>query len=307
MSDLTSTLVSFLEYLRKERQYSAHTLEAYQRDIEQFSTFAATSGGNNNLDKSLEKRLLRAFMYSLSDKGLKPRSVARKIAALKSFSNYCMKRNLISKNAAKLLAVPKLGSPLPAFLTMQQAETLGQSSETSTSLRRNNTLQSIRNSGIVELFYGTGMRLSELYALNARSIDSRQCTVRVLGKGRKERVVPVTKQAVDILQKYLEQRQLTWVSNEPLFVNSQGGRLTRRQIERIVSARIAQVSQQKKRSPHVLRHSFATHLVDNGADIRAVKELLGHASLNTTQIYTHVSKERLLEVYRLAHPRSTSE
>jgi integrase/recombinase XerC len=263
----------------------------------------AGSSNNNSVSSLSDKRLLRAFTYSLSDTGLKPRSVARKIAALKSFSKYCYRHNLINAPAARLIAAPKLDRPLPAYLTQQQAQELGQSRAE----KSENMHLMLRNTGIIELFYGTGIRLSELYALNAQSIDFKQDTVRVLGKGGKERIVPVTRQALDVLQNYLKLRGVPHNEAVPLFTNSRGTRLTRRQIERIVSARIAQVTQQKKKSPHVLRHSFATHLMDNGADIRAVKELLGHASLNTTQIYTHVSKERLLEVYRLAHPRSTSK
>jgi integrase/recombinase XerC len=305
MSDLADVIAIFLEYLRKERQYSNNTLEAYKRDLEQFAAYAIDSN-NSSISSMSDKRLLRAFTYSLSDSGLKPRSVARKIAALKSFSKYCFKQNLISTPAARLIAAPRLDQPLPSYLTQHQTAALLQPSSALPSVAETK-LQSLRNTGIVELFYGTGMRLSELYALNANTIDYRQRTVRVMGKGRKERVVPVTRQAMDIIKEYLQVRGTSLISQEPLFTNTKGGRLTRRQIERVVSAHVGQVTQQKKKSPHILRHSFATHLMDNGADIRAVKELLGHASLNTTQIYTHVSKEHLLKVYKLAHPRSTEQ
>jgi integrase/recombinase XerC len=301
MSDLADAIAKFLEYLRKERQYSNYTIEAYQHDLEQFAAFAGTAGSTGNMS---DKRLLRAFTYSLSDAGLKPRSVARKIAALKSFSKYCYKHMLISAPAARLISAPKLDSPLPAYLTQQQAFELNSAPQVA---KPEPLHLMLRNTAIVELFYGSGIRLSELYALNAQSIDFKQATVRVLGKGAKERIVPVTPQAINAIKDYLKLRGVTLTASLPLFANSRGARLTRRQIERVVSSRIAQVTQQKKKSPHVLRHSFATHLMDNGADIRAVKELLGHSSLNTTQIYTHVSKERLLTVYRQAHPRSASE
>ena len=301
MSDLADAIAKFLEYLRKERQYSTHTIDAYQHDLEQFAAFSSNTG---SLGSMSDKRLLRAFTYSLSDAGLKPRSVARKIAALKSFSKYCYKHMLISAPGARLISAPKLDSPLPAYLTQQQALELNSVSQVA---KPEPLHLMLRNTGIVELFYGSGIRLSELYALNAQSIDFKQATVRVLGKGAKERIVPVTPQAIDAIKDYLELRGAALIAALPLFANSRGTRLTRRQIERVVSSRVALVTQQKKKSPHVLRHSFATHLMDNGADIRAVKELLGHSSLNTTQIYTHVSKERLLTVYRQAHPRSASE
>ena len=304
MSDLAETITSFLEYLRKERQYSDHTLEAYQRDLHQFAAFAAASN-NSSVSSLSDKRLLRAFTYSLSDEGLKPRSVARKTAALKSFSKYCFRNNLITNPAARLITAPKLDRPLPSFLTQQQAANLTLTSAVPKTIE--NVQQTLRNTGIVELFYGTGMRLSELYALNADTIDYWQRTVRVMGKGKKERIVPVTRQAMDVIKEYLGMRGTALTSQEPLFTSAKGSRLTRRQIERVVSAHVGMVTQQKKKSPHVLRHSFATHLMDNGADIRAVKELLGHSSLNTTQIYTHVSREHLLKVYRQAHPRSTAE
>jgi integrase/recombinase XerC len=159
----------------------------------------------------------------------------------------------------------------------------------------------------VELFYGSGIRLSELWSLTVGNVQFKSSTVRVLGKGKKERIVPLTQGALDLIREYLLLRKETAGHSAPLFINEKGARLSRRHIERIVASAIARVSQQKKKSPHVLRHSFATHLLDHGADIRAVKELLGHASLSTTQIYTHLSKERILEAYRQAHPRAKKD
>jgi integrase/recombinase XerC len=297
MTSLTATIADFLTYLQKQRGYSDHTVSAYRRDLAQLTAFCLTTSGSDDLGAIMTKNILRSFIYTLSDQGLKPRSLARKVATLKSFSRYCVKFKLIDKNPGTLLATPKLDAPLPGFITLQQADAMG-------AMNSDGKVVDARDSAIVELFYGTGMRLAELHALTLAAFDLKNATIRVFGKGRKERVVPVTPDALNYLQSYHRQIKAGADPGAPLFVNNRGERLSRRQIERIVARRIGGVSQQKKRSPHVLRHSFATHLMDGGADIRAVKELLGHASLATTQIYTHVSKERLLSVYRDAHPRA---
>jgi integrase/recombinase XerC len=302
MSDFFSAIESFLLYLQKEKGYSGHTVSAYKSDLDQFKEFVKIIPGAETLESIMEKRVLRSFTYSLGDHKLKPRSIARKVAALKSFSKYCIRRHLLSVNQAKLISTPKLDRPLPAFLTEKQAIALAAPGKDTVAIE--DTLNAIRNSAIVELFYGSGLRLSELHACDRHTVDVRKRTIRVLGKGRKERIVPVTDQLLALLKRYQEMRPDSAEPDSPLFTNSKGKRLSRRHIERIVSAEIAKVSQPKKKSPHVLRHSFATHLLDGGADIRAVKELLGHASLSTTQIYTHMSKEHLLKVYKQAHPRA---
>jgi len=304
MPMLQETIQSFLDYLLKEKGYSVHTVDAYRRDMEQFSAFISQNYSGAQFDDIMKKGVMRSFTFSLGELALKPRSVARKIATLKSFSKFCMKRKRISVNPAKLLANPKLDKPLPAFLTEKQAQDLEGAAEADPA--KHNPADALRSRAIVELLYGSGMRLSELYLCDVGTIEYKRASVRVLGKGRKERVVPVTDQAVTAIRKYLDMRKTSKAPDAPLFANDKGGRLSRRQIERIVCRELSKVSQQKKKSPHVLRHSFATHLLDRGADIRAVKELLGHASLSTTQIYTHMSKEHLLKVYRQAHPRAAA-
>jgi len=296
MSSLAETIVSFLAYLTKERLFSEHTVAAYERDLLQFSAFCAANKAGEDLAGCMHKRYLRGYLFEQSTKGMKPRSVARKLAALKSFSRYCLKHTLITNNPTAVLATPKPDKPLPVFLSRKQTDALLPSDESEVEVSRNRL--------IVEFLYGTGIRLSELHALDVFSVDMRNETVRVLGKGRKERIVPVTKVALTLMKNYLHEQNIPMVKDQPLFTNKKGERLSKRQIERVVEKELAAVSQQRKRSPHVLRHSFATHLMDGGADIRAVKELLGHATLNTTQIYTHVSREHLLKSYRLAHPRA---
>ena len=299
-SNLVKAIHDFLEYIQKERGFSPHTIEAYSRDLYRFVAFVGEQKLGLTLESALVKPSLRAFTYSLSRSGQRPRSIARKIAALKSFCRYCVKHHLLAVNPAKTIATPKLDKPLPVFLTQKQTEQI-------VAPRQNSGEEHLRNHAIVELFYGSGIRLSELHALNVDSIDRHHETVRVLGKGKKERIVPVTKQSIEAIDQYLGSRKTAVSQDASLFVNDKGERLSRRQIERVVASELSGVSRQKKRSPHVLRHSFATHLMDGGADIRAVKELLGHASLATTQVYTHVSKEHLLKVYKQAHPRAEEE
>jgi integrase/recombinase XerC len=292
-SDLGRTIDRFLQYARKEKGYSEHTVSAYKTDLEQFLAFLAQRGVPLAARDALAKTPLRLFMHSVGEQGLKARSAARKLAAVKSLCRYCVKQGLIAVNPSKTLATPKLDKPLPVFLSAAQAGSLEEASDDG---------DSPRDRAIVELFYGSGIRLSELYGLAAGDIDRRKMTVRVMGKGKKERIVPLTDQAVAALDEYMEGRAAG--AQNPIFVNDKGLRLSRRQIERIVSRSLSRVSLQKKKSPHVLRHSFATHLLDSGADIRVVKELLGHASLSTTQVYTHISREHLLKVYRQAHPKA---
>jgi integrase/recombinase XerC len=296
---VTPVVDSFLLYIEKQKGYSGHTVESYRLDLAQFVDFCVTTLGDRSFGEIMTKNILRAFIYSFREHGFKPRSIARKVATLKSFSKYCIKNRILSQNPTASLASPKLDKPLPSFLTQIQAETMLDAPASGE--------DRLKKRAIVELFYGTGMRLSELHALNVNTIDRKNGIVRVLGKGKKERIVPVTAQAIEAIDRYIASRSPATGSGEPLFVNKKGQRISARQIQRYVTQELAGVSNQKKKSPHVLRHTFATHLLDKGADIRAVKDLLGHSSLATTQVYTHVSKEHLRKIYAQAHPRSGSK
>jgi integrase/recombinase XerC len=295
-SELGELIARFLEYARKEKGYSEHTVEAYRSDLEQFMEFLAARGAELSVS-ALAKAQLRLFMHDVAEQGLKARSVARKLASIKSLCRYCVRQRIIAANPSKALATPKMDKPLPVFLSAAQAESLDGAEGGG----------SARDRAIVEFFYGSGIRLSELHGLAFGDIDRKKMTVRVMGKGRKERIVPLTGQALEALDEYMEGRPGGAGPDAPVFVNDRGERLSKRQIERVVGDSLSRVSMNKKRSPHVLRHSFATHLLDSGADIRAVKELLGHSSLATTQVYTHISREHLLKTYRQAHPRAEND
>ncbi|MBD3244235.1 MAG: tyrosine-type recombinase/integrase [Chitinivibrionales bacterium] len=294
---LSQAVVEFLEHLTKQRAYSPHTVAAYRRDLEQLADYAAQTLTTNELRTVVGKASLRTYLYTLGKSGLKPRTLARKIATFKSFCKYCVRRGLLATNPARLLVTPRLDKPLPVFLTEDQTSALAETPPA-------DEATDLRNRAIIELLYGTGIRLAELHALDAHCIDSKHLTIRVVGKGRKERVVPLTRDAVEAVRAYHAARRGTPSDGPALLTSDKGKRLSMRQIQRIVTRMLGQVSRQKKRSPHVLRHTFATHMLDGGADVRAIKELLGHASLNTTQVYTHVSKEHLLAAYRQAHPRA---
>jgi integrase/recombinase XerC len=296
-ADFSIAVAGFLDYIRKERGYSELTVSAYRSDLDAFAAFLDRNHKSRVLMEAMAKGVVRSYLYSLRENGMKARSIARKVATFKSFGRFCVRRRLLAANPARTLASPKPDSMLPAFLTRQQADAL----ET---VPRDGSADALRNAAIIELLYGSGIRLAELYGLDNEPGLGNRGTLRVIGKGRKERIVPLTRQSAELVQGYLAKRRGTPADGQALFTNGKGQRLSRRQIERVVQAGLSMVSQQKKRSPHVLRHSFATHLMDGGADIRAVKELLGHASLNTTQVYTHVSKEHLLKAYRQAHPRA---
>ncbi len=293
---ISKIIGDFITYLRKQRGYSNHTIEAYERDLKQFLAYSSVEVQFSSIQELMTKPYLRSFIYSFRESKRTPRTIARKLATLKSFAKYCVRKKILTSNPTKSLVSPKLDKPLPTILTQKQTAKL--------SPIPTEDLKTIRNQAIIELFYGTGMRLSELHGLNINSIDQRAQLVRVRGKGNKERVMPVTATAITCVKNYLRKRVGPSSFDAPLFTNGKGSRLSRRQIETIVNRELSAVSQQKKRSPHVLRHSFATHMLDGGADIRAVKDLLGHASLSTTQIYTHVSKEHLLKSYKQAHPRA---
>jgi integrase/recombinase XerC len=314
-SALQSWIESFLEYLQYQRNASPHTLRNYASDLQQFLHFLThTAEGETRPEPELaqiDNLTIREFLGSLYQRKNKKSSVARKLAAVRSFMKFLSSRGAISSNPAKIVSSPKQEKRLPECLSVDTMAELVESPDDSTKLGK-------RDRAILELLYATGLRVGELVGLDLDSIDFQECVMRVLGKGRKERIVPFGEKASQALRGYLEVRPdfsrrgsagLSVKTDEldAVFLNSRGGRLSARSVGNIVERYIGRLAQRLKVHPHTLRHSFATHMLNAGADLRSIQELLGHESLSTTQRYTHVSTDQLVRVYHSAHPRTKKQ
>ncbi len=285
----------YAAYLENERLYSDKTVTSYRSDLHQFHDFLERHLETNIPDPArIDTLTIRLFLGELSDAGAKPRSIARKRSAIRSFFKYLVRRKTIGYNPAQGVKTPKIPRSLPVVL---DSETVGDILD----LPDPETGKGLRDRAVLELLYSTGIRLSELTGLRVERIDWSDRTIRVRGKGDKERIVPFGTRAAGAMNSYLKERK-----SAPgfAFIGRAGVRLSDRTVQRIVRRYIRSVAEVRKQSPHVIRHSFATHLLDRGADLRAVQELLGHKNLSTTQIYTHVSIERLKKVYATHHPRA---
>ena len=296
----------YLKYLRVERNASEHTIISYENDLSSFLDFTAKVNEQKpeQVDISLITRLsIRLWLGDLSEQGLAKTSIARKVAALRSFFKYCFKRGHIHKNPAHLLVVPKKEQTLPKTATVEDITRMMEAVDTE-------TVRGLQDRAILELFYATGMRLSELTGLNLTDIDLNQNQVTVHGKGNKQRIIPLGKTVVTILKEFRTKRTELYGqrtdsdARKALFIAASGQRMYDRAVRYMVEDYLKKTSEVTQKSPHVLRHSFATHMLDNGADIRIIKEFLGHANLAATQVYTHTSMERLKNVYEQAHPRA---
>jgi len=300
MSKIYQHINNFLQYLSSHKQYSQHTIEAYKRDVLQFfEFFNLNESAKHKKINQITKQDVREFISSLIRYGMSKKSAERKIAALKSYFSYLNKENLIQKNPVSGIPLPKKEKVLPQFLQEHEISEIFNKIDT-------DTPSGIRDRAILELFYSTGIRLSELSGLNIHDIDLHAGTVRVLGKGAKQRIVPIGKCASRAIKEYLYKKEALFKvrDDNAVFLNRFGKRLSNRGIQLRVTKWLTMVSEKKGLSPHILRHSFATHLLDRGADLQAVKELLGHSSLSTTQMYTHLSTSRLKKIYEQAHPRA---
>ena len=292
---------AFLEYLDAERRYSPHTVTSYENDVQQFISYLGGEGVESL--QSVDKKLLRSYLGSLLDQEYTKTSIARKIASLRSFFRYTKRRGLTKLNPAITLVSPRPEKRLPTFLDERAIESLFEQLDISTPRGR-------RDAAIMELFYSTGIRRSELVNLRLDEVDLAQKTIKVTGKGSKQRILPLGTQATSALRNYLvDRRELVKRSApstvpETVFLSDDGRAISPEKVFTIVQRCIGAVSESQKKSPHVLRHSFATHMLNRGADLRAVKELLGHESLSTTQVYTHVSTEQMKKIYRQAHPKA---
>lgn len=301
-------LDKFLEHLMYERNLSEHTLRNYRIDLEQFYDYLApadAAGQRREVDiRDIDNITIREYLASLYQEKKKKTSIARKLATLRTFLQYLCREGVIEINHARLVSSPRLEKKLPNHLTVEEIMRFLEMPDGETVLGK-------RDRAIMELLYGAGLRVSELVSLTLPDIDFEHNAVRVKGKGRKERIVPFGKHAKEAIEIYLGVRgQLLAEAPEDLrepmvvFLNYQGTRITTRSVGRMIDKYIKQCADLHHVSPHALRHSFATHLLDAGADLRSIQELLGHARLSTTQQYTHVSMERLIEVYDKSHPKA---
>lgn len=302
---LQKLIDQFLEHLTHERNLSPHTLRNYASDLGQFRDFLCSIEKRDDVPVAgIDRLTIREWMASLHDDHKKT-SVARKLASLRTFFQFLVREGVVDVNPAKLVATPKIERKLPNHLSMEDAVRFIETPDTNDSLGR-------RDRAIIEFLYATGIRVGELVNINLKDIDFRERLVRVTGKRKKQRIVPFHEHALQALMHYLAETRPAFLNNSPpstrdanaVFLNYQGTRLTTRSVGRMIDKYIKQCSDIHNISPHSLRHSFATHLLDQGADLRDIQELLGHALLSTTQIYTQVSMEKMIAVYDKAHPKA---
>ncbi|MBK6426891.1 MAG: tyrosine recombinase XerC [Blastocatellia bacterium] len=301
-------LDQFNEHLTYERNVSPHTLRNYQSDLQQFYDWVAPpdkDGNRRHVDiQQVDNMTIREYRATLYEKKKKKTSIARKLATLRTFFKFLCREEVLKLNPARLVTSPRLDKKLPVTLSVDDVIRFIESPDTDTALGR-------RDRAILELLYATGVRVSELCGLNVDDIDFKNQSIRVRGKGRKERIVPYGGKAQETMEAYLGVRgqflsEADEESREPqvMFLNYQGTRISTRSVGRMIDKYVRIVADMRNISPHALRHSFATHLLNAGADLRSIQELLGHARLSTTQKYTHVSHERMVEVYDKAHPKA---
>jgi integrase/recombinase XerC len=293
----------FIESLATEKGFSENTCRGYRNDLEEFFKYMAANRRSRDNDPvkidSVDNISIRGYLGYLHKRNKKT-TIARKLSALRSFFHFLVKRGVTEDNPAESILTPKQEKTIPDYLPVDEMFRLLDSIHTS-------KLLDLRNLAIFETLYSCGIRVSELVGLNTRDVDYRQALIRVLGKGRKERIVPIGKRALAAIKTYRQLLNTKWgisaETNGPLFLNKNKGRLSARSVARILDKLVTACGLLTPVSPHTLRHTFATHMLDAGADLRVVQELLGHKSLSTTQKYTHVSIDRLMETYDKAHPR----
>ncbi len=283
----------FLSYLKYEKNSSEHTIKNYGMDLSQFSEYL----GDKKID-DISPLDIRGFIVYLSEKGEKKTSISRKISALRSFFKYLLKERIIKLNPAESVPLPKLDKPLPKFLTITEVNELLEEKE-----KDKDNFTKIRDDAILELLYATGIRISELVSLNLEDINFKEQLIRVKGKGKKERIVPFGDIAKAKVKEYLRNREEKRPKTSAVFINRFGKRLSQRYIQMMLKKHLLVKGLTKDITPHSLRHSFATHLLSMGADLRTIQELLGHASLNTTQRYTHLNLKQLIDEYNKVKPR----
>jgi len=289
---------SFCSYLKFEKRYSPHTVLAYQRDLSDWGGYLHQQLGVCHIEE-VKPVMIRSWLASLKDQGVTARSLVRKISTLKSFYKYLLRTQQVSASPMAQVTTPKMGSRLPAFIKEEEALQLGQLLATASE-----DWKGLNTRLLVSLFYTTGMRLSELIQLRENQIDLKRAHLKVLGKGKKERILPLTQEMVLLIQSYRDQKKERFEAGQDwLLLTESGKKLYPRYAWALVNKVLGEATTVQQKSPHVLRHSFATHLLNNGADLNAVKELLGHSSLAATQVYTHNTIDKLRAVHRKAHPK----
>ena len=290
-------LQAFLDYLKFEKRYSQHTLVSYQNDLEQFFAYLTSQFDAPALE-NITAMYVRSWLAEMKEEEISSKTINRKISSLKSFFKYEMKMGLLLQSPMITVTAPKISKRLPVFVEQKDMATLFKHVEFS------NDWKGRTERLVLQLFYSTGMRLSELINLKESQLDPGHNQVKVLGKGNKERIIPVSNELIKDLQNYILDKPVRESGVLVLFVTEKGKILQPRMVYSFVKWHLSQVTTIQKKSPHILRHSFATHLMNNGADLNAVKELLGHSSLAATQIYTHNTIEKLKEVFKKAHPKA---
>lgn len=286
---------SFTQYLKFEKRFSPHTITAYSTDLIQFYDYLQTAYQVKEFNE-INHSLIRSWIVSLMEQKVSPRSVNRKITTLKTFYKFLLRQNVVTDNPMLKIQSPKTSKRLPVFVEKENMDTLLDNVEF------NNNEEGIRNRLIIEMFYSTGMRLSELINLKQKNIDLNSSQLKVLGKRNKERIIPFNNELRNKIDEYLKVKKDK--NHETLFVTESGKKMYERLVYKIVKQYLSLVTTIDKKSPHVLRHTFATHMLNNGADLNSIKELLGHANLSATQIYTHNTVEKLKNVHKQAHPKA---
>lgn len=284
----------FIDFLKTERNVSPHTIRAYTKDLAEFSLFL------DQKPEDIDYLDIRSFLAALHHRKLKKSSISRKLAGIRSFFKYLHREGYVKKNPAKLVSSPKVPKSLPKFLSIDEIISLVESP-------KGDAFKPARDKAMIELLYSSGLRVSELTSLDITDLDFRESMIRVKGKGRKERIIPVGSKAMEAIQDYIPERISLKKKSSAFFLNNRGGRLTQRSVRRILLHYSKVVNLKGSLSPHTLRHTFATHLLNEGADLRSIQELLGHSSLSTTQKYTHVDIAHLTEVYDKAHPMAKKD
>lgn len=294
---LVGAIDNFIKFLSYEKLSSKHTVISYQTDLNQFKDFLELQYKTDDITK-VNHLIIRSWLAQMLNEGISARTISRKLSTLRAFYKFLKKENIVSNNPLTKVQAPKVEKRLPVFLEKKSIDKLMDEVDFG------NDFEGERDKLIINLFYSAGLRLSELINLKISDIDTYNLQIKVLGKRNKERIIPVSNEIINQINKHLMNKNSNGFSNEMLFCTDKGQNLYPRLVYNIIHQNLALVSSLKKKSPHVLRHTYATHLLNNGADLNAIKELLGHSSLAATQVYTHNSIERLKEVYNKKHPRS---